>query len=59
MGGFWLKSQKERDQYSDLDVLGNIIIKFFIEKYYGVVLTKLIWLRIRTSGGIFEHGNEP
>jgi hypothetical protein len=25
--GFWWKSQKERDQYEDLDVGGRIILK--------------------------------
>jgi hypothetical protein len=25
----------------------------------GLVLTKFIWLRIGTSGGLCEHGNEP
>jgi hypothetical protein len=30
-----------------------------LDKQDGVVCTELIWLRIGTSGGSSEHGNEP
>jgi hypothetical protein len=30
-------SQKEREHYEDLDVGGRVILKWTVEKYYGVV----------------------
>jgi hypothetical protein len=33
---FWWESQKERDQYEDLDV-GGKILKWILERYDGVV----------------------
>jgi hypothetical protein len=37
--------------------VGNF--KWILEKYDGRVWTGSIWLRIETSGGSCEHGNEP
>jgi hypothetical protein len=49
--GFWLKSQKERDHYNDLDVDGRKILKWILDRI-GAVWPRLIWLRIGTSGGL-------
>jgi hypothetical protein len=45
----WWESQKERDHWEDVDVAGRIL-KRILERYYGVVLTGLIWRRLGTSG---------
>jgi hypothetical protein len=37
----------------------RIILKWILERQDGVVLTGLIWLRIGTSEGSYEHGNDP
>jgi hypothetical protein len=57
--GFWWVSQKEGDQYTDLDVGGRIILRWILEKYDGVVWTGLIWLRIGIVEGSYGNGNEP
>jgi hypothetical protein len=44
--GYWSESQKERNQQEDEDTGGWIILKW-------------IRLRIGTSGGSSERGNEP
>jgi hypothetical protein len=49
---FWWKSQKERDHQEDLDVGGSVILRWILEKQYGILWTGLIWLGIRTSGGL-------
>jgi hypothetical protein len=41
-----------RDHYEDIDVGWRIILKWILEKQYGVVYAGLIWLRIDTSGGL-------
>jgi hypothetical protein len=38
--GFWLKAH----------IGGRIILKWFLEKYGGVVWTGFMWLRIGSSG---------
>jgi hypothetical protein len=48
-------SQEERDHY----VGGWILLKCILERQDGVVWTESICLRIGTSGGSCEHGNEP
>jgi hypothetical protein len=37
----------------------RIILKYILGRHVDVVWTGVIWLRIQTSGGLFEHGNEP
>jgi hypothetical protein len=34
-------------------------VKTDVREMGGVVWTSLIWLRIGTSGELYEHGNEP
>jgi hypothetical protein len=51
---YWWESQKERDHYEYLDVGERIIIKWNLQKYYGVLWTGFIWLKIRTSGGVLR-----
>jgi hypothetical protein len=36
---------KEREHWEDLDFGGLVILKWLLEKYDGMVLTGLIWLR--------------
>jgi hypothetical protein len=50
--GFWWESQDEKDYWGDIDIGGRIILKWILEGYDGGVWTGLIWLRIRTSGGL-------
>jgi hypothetical protein len=57
--GYWRESQKERDHEEEEDVSGWIILKWVLERWDGAVWTGLICLRIGTSGGSCEHGNEP
>jgi len=45
---------KERDQFEDLDVGGKLILKWICKKWYGRASTRLIWLRIRTNGGLLR-----
>jgi hypothetical protein len=47
-----VESQKERDRREDLYVSGRIILKYILQKRDGVVWTGLIWMRMRTSGGL-------
>jgi hypothetical protein len=46
---FWWKSQMERDHKEDLDVGRRKILKWILEKEYGLVRTGLILLRMGTS----------
>jgi hypothetical protein len=46
---FWCDSQKERDQWENLDVGERIIFKLSVEKLAWAVWSELIWLRIGTS----------
>jgi hypothetical protein len=43
----------------DLHVGGRIILEWILERWDEVVWAGFIWLRIGTSGGPCEHGNEP
>jgi hypothetical protein len=47
---FWWESQQEEDHQEEQDAGGWIILKLILEKQNGVVWTRLIWLRIGTSG---------
>jgi hypothetical protein len=49
--GLWKESQKEINQWEDLNVGESIILKCMLEKWDGVVQTGFIWLRIGTNGG--------
>jgi hypothetical protein len=40
--GFWCESQKELDQWEEVDVDGRIVLKWILEKYDGVVRTGFI-----------------
>jgi hypothetical protein len=50
-----LEGKPEGKRPLDQDVGGWIILKMISERYDGVVLTGLIWLRIATSGGAFVN----
>jgi hypothetical protein len=52
------KPEKKRP-LGRLNTGGWVILKWILERYDGVVWTGLIWLRIGTSEGSCEHGNEP
>jgi hypothetical protein len=45
-------SQKERDHLEDLHIGGRIILNLILERQDGVIWTGVIWLMIRTSGGL-------
>jgi hypothetical protein len=44
------ESQMERDHEKEEDLGGWVLVEWILES--GVVLTGLIWLRVRTSGGL-------
>jgi hypothetical protein len=52
--GFRWESQKEREDLKELDVDGRIMLRWILEKVYGVVWTGLIWLRIGKVAGSYE-----
>jgi hypothetical protein len=41
---------EEKDHWREINVDGWIILKWILEKYDGVVWTRLAWLRIGTGG---------
>jgi hypothetical protein len=43
---------KRRDHWEDQDVGWWTMLKWNLERYDGMVWIGLIWLRIRTSGGL-------
>jgi hypothetical protein len=49
---FCWEVQKEIENYEDLDVGWRIMLNCILEILDGVVRTRLIWLRIRISGGL-------
>jgi uncharacterized protein (UPF0128 family) len=51
--------KEERKHSEVLRIDGRIILKWILEKYSGKVWTGISWIRIGTSDGCCEHGNEP
>jgi carbohydrate-selective porin OprB len=49
--GYWRESQRESDNYNDLDISGSTIPGCMFKQYIGVVWAGLIWLRIENSRG--------
>jgi hypothetical protein len=49
--GLWWESQKRRDYYEILDVGGRVVLKQILERENGVARTRLIRLRVGTTGG--------
>jgi hypothetical protein len=47
---FWWGTRKERDLSDDLGVGDRLILKFILKGQDGLLWTRLIWLRIGTSG---------
>jgi hypothetical protein len=43
----------------DLGIYGRIILKRILKKWYVRIRIRYIWLRIGSSAGHCEHGNEP
>jgi hypothetical protein len=54
-----LKTLKGRVYSEDQGVDGKRVLEWILEKQIGIVWTGFICLRIGTSGGPCEHGNEP
>jgi hypothetical protein len=57
--GYWWKIRKEGDDQEDQDVGGLTVLKRTLERYDRIVWIGSIWLRIGTSGGLYEYSNEP
>jgi hypothetical protein len=55
---FWSENLQGSDHSEDLGVDEKIILEWILGKYDGKVWTGFLWLRIGTSGGSCEHGNE-
>ena len=49
---FWWRNLRERDHLEELDVDRRTIFKLIFKKLDGEAWTGLIWLRIRTGGGL-------
>jgi hypothetical protein len=47
---YWWKNQKERDHYVGQDIGGWIILRGILERWYGVMWTALVRLRIGRGG---------
>jgi hypothetical protein len=56
---FRWESQKEEYNYEDLDVCGNVIVKWISEVEDGVVFDGLFRLGQGTGVGSCEDGNKP
>jgi hypothetical protein len=49
---YWLEIKKENDRWEARDVCGWTILKWILGRYDWLVWIGLMWLRIRTSGGL-------
>jgi hypothetical protein len=56
--GFWLGGPV-RDHWEVLGVGGRITLRLTLGRFGWMGRTGFGWLRIESSGGICEHGNEP
>jgi hypothetical protein len=50
--GFWWGDLREGDHFEDPGVDRRIILNWIFKKWDGWAWTGLIWLRIRTGGGL-------
>jgi hypothetical protein len=57
--GFWLGGRKGRDHWKDLGVGGRITLEHTLGRHGSIGRTGFGWLRIGSSSGFCEHGNEP
>lgn len=57
--GFSYETLKERNHLEGLGTDGSIIFKQILKQQGGTESDGLIWLRMWTSSGPCEHGNEP
>jgi hypothetical protein len=48
----WLENLKRRENSKHLDIDERIILKGILKKHDGKMWTRLIWLRIGSSGGL-------
>jgi len=55
---FWSENLKGKDHSEDLVVDGRIILEWILGKYGGKLWTGFMCLRIETTGGLSEYGNE-
>jgi hypothetical protein len=44
------ENQRERDHYEDQGAGGWILLRWILDREFGEELTRLIWLKIGTSG---------
>jgi len=54
--GFWWGNLRDRDNLGDIRTDGKIILKSIFKKWDGETWTRLLWLRIGKSGGLFRMG---
>jgi hypothetical protein len=57
--GFWFGGPKARDHGEDLGVIWSITLKWTLGREFSMGLTGFNWLTLGSSGGLFEHDNEP
>jgi hypothetical protein len=49
--GCWRESHRGKDHLEEQDIGGCVMLRWILERWDGIVLTGLVWLRIGTSGG--------
>jgi hypothetical protein len=54
-----LEGPKVRDHWEDLDVVWRITLRWTLGRQGSMGRTRFIWLSVGSSGGFFEHGDEP